>query len=83
MVAEQLLGDRDGRGARVQPVREALVQIGAQLLGHPLVGAVADDLVAEAERVVARAHGADKPPADERAEVDVDRFARAVAHQPF
>ena len=70
-----------GRRARVQPVGEALVEIGAQLLGHALVGAVADELVAEAERVLARAHGADEVLADERVQVDVDRVARAVAHQ--
>ena len=54
VVAEQLIGDRDRRPVPAQPVREALVQLGAQLLGHAVVGAVADQLVAEAEGVFAR-----------------------------
>ena len=54
VVSEQLIGDCDLTRPGVEPVREALVEIGAQLLGHALVGAVADQLVAEAEDVLAR-----------------------------
>ena len=41
-------------GARLEPAREALVQLGAPLLGQAPVGRLADQRVREAERVLAR-----------------------------
>ena len=55
----------------VQPVGEALVEVGADRLRQRLVGGVADQQVAEAEAVLAgelRSLGADQLAADERGE---------------
>jgi len=50
----------------VEPVGEALVQLGAELLRDALVGGVADQHVAEAEGVLDRLMRADELLADER-----------------
>ena len=52
VVPEELLDC--ARRLLLEPVREALVQLGAPLLGQRRVGGVADEDVAEAERVLAR-----------------------------
>ena len=58
MVAEDLLvfGDPVGGGAR-EPLGEPLVQVGALLLRHRLVGGVTDQQVAEPERIFPRELG--------------------------
>jgi hypothetical protein len=59
-----------------QPVGEALVQLGARRLGQGVVGRVADEEMAEAERVFARylgLVGADELLAHERSQVSGHR----------
>jgi len=53
VVADELV-QLDELAVPVEPVGEALVQVGAQALGQRLVGGVPDQEVAEAERIFAR-----------------------------
>ena len=54
MVAENLLELPNPLGRDpLEPIGEALVQVGALRLRHPLVGRVPNQLMAEAERLVA------------------------------
>ena len=61
-----------GAGRRLEPARDALVQLGAALLRQPVVGRLADQRVREAEGVLPgdlRALGADQLVLDERDQV--------------
>ena len=89
VVADHLLElPRPRAGCPLQPLGEALVQLAARLLRHRVVCSLAEQDVAEAERLVAREERSMRPdqlPADERLEVDVDggtrRLGRRIEHR--
>jgi hypothetical protein len=83
MMAEQLVGDGDGGVTpTLRPLREALVEIGAQLLRHPVVRAVADQLMAEAKLPRYRLW-ADQVLAHSARQVDIERLAATGIDQPL
>jgi hypothetical protein len=81
VVAEQLVG---GLLVALEPARDALVQVRAQVLGQALVRRLPDQRMREAERVVAGVRGnvgADQLAADERRELPVEPVAQRVGHE--
>jgi hypothetical protein len=71
-------------GGPLQPAGEALVQLGAERLGQAGVGGVAEQRVAEAERLLAgdvRGRRADQLPAHQRAQVAADRLRVGAGRQ--